>query len=264
MAGFDPRMPSEDEDFDAVLAPVRQRKPRTPSKPVPNARSEAASAPVYSAAVSEPAQPVEQAEEPVYEESAYEAPAPVVAEYVEPFNQPESLPVPQSVERHVQIDEPADAAPRAPRASKLPKIPRPHASVPMLHMIIEAVLLLAVIGLGLWTWQLYTDKKALRTQVSALETNPQIAIQKQTDDLISTVGSLITLPAGETPTIANVSDATQARKQSAFFNNAENGDKVLMYVKAGEAILYRPSTSKIILVAPLTFNSDSATTAKKP
>lgn len=28
-----------------------------------------------------------------------------------------------------------------------------------------------------------------------------------------------------------------------------------MYAKAGEAILYRPSTNKIILVAPLTFNN---------
>jgi hypothetical protein len=121
----------------------------------------------------------------------------------------------------------------------------------------EAVLVLAIVGLGLWTWQLYSDRKALRSQVTSLEANPQAAIQRQTEALIANVGSLITLPTGETPTIANVSDAEQARKQSAFFNNAVNGDKVLMYVKAGEAILYRPDSNKIILVAPLTFNTDA-------
>jgi hypothetical protein len=65
------------------------------------------------------------------------------------------------------------------------------------------------------------------------------------------------LPQGETPTVANVSDADAAKKQSAFFVDAQNGDKVLMYVKAGQAILYRPSTNKIIKVAPLTLTNST-------
>lgn len=68
------------------------------------------------------------------------------------------------------------------------------------------------------------------------------------------VGSVYQLPAGETPTIATVSDATKVRSQ-AFFKNADNGDKVLLYSKAGQAILYRPSTKKIISIAPVNLNS---------
>ena len=98
---------------------------------------------------------------------------------------------------------------------------------------------------------------SLKDQVAKLNSNPQIAIQKQTQALIAEVGRLIDLPKDEAPTVANVSDASQAKKQSAFFNNAQNGDKVLMYVKAGEAILYRPSTNKIILVTTLDSSGDT-------
>jgi uncharacterized protein HemX len=125
--------------------------------------------------------------------------------------------------------------------------------------ILEVVLVVVVIGLGLWTWNLSSDNKNLQQQVNQLNANPQVAVQKQTQSLINNVSKLMQLPTGETPTVASVSDATQAKQQSAFFDNAQNGDKVLMYVKAGEAILYRPSTNKIILVAPLTFTSNSST-----
>ncbi len=127
--------------------------------------------------------------------------------------------------------------------------------------IFEVVLVLAVIGLALWAWTLSSDRNNLKKQVGQLNSNPQVAVQKQTDDLLKHVGALIQLPKDETPTIANVSDASKAKQQSAFFANAENGDKVLMYVKAGEAILYRPSTNKIVLVAPLTFNNNAAATS---
>jgi hypothetical protein len=33
-----------------------------------------------------------------------------------------------------------------------------------------------------------------------------------------------------------------------------------MYVKAGEAVLYRPTTNKVILVAPLTLTNSTTTT----
>jgi hypothetical protein len=128
------------------------------------------------------------------------------------------------------------------------------------HIIAETVLGLLVVGLALWGWTAAADRNNLQKQLDAANSNPQALVQKQTDELIAKVAGLMTLPAGETPTVANVSDASKAKQQSAFFANAQNGDKVLMYVKAGEAILYRPSTNKIILVAPLTFNNAASTT----
>lgn len=72
----------------------------------------------------------------------------------------------------------------------------------------------------------------------------------ETASLVKKVGKLIELPISETPTIATVSDKTKLTGQQ-FFANAQNGDKVLIYSQAKKAILYRPSTNKIIEVAPI-------------
>jgi hypothetical protein len=125
----------------------------------------------------------------------------------------------------------------------------------ILRTVGEVLLVLIIVGLAMRVSSLSNDNTDLKKQVSTLNNNPQIVIQRQTDALIKRVGQLIQLPSDETPTVANVSDAEKAKQQSAFFNNAQNGDKVLMYVKAGQAILYRPSTDKIVLVAPLTFSN---------
>lgn len=128
------------------------------------------------------------------------------------------------------------------------------------HYAVEAILVIAVVLLGLQVVSAHSDTKNLQTQLKSAQVNPQALVQKQSDDLIARVSALMKLPVGETPTVAAVSDAAAAAKQSAFFANAQNGDKVLMYVKAGEAILYRPTANKIILIAPLTFNNAQATT----
>lgn len=128
------------------------------------------------------------------------------------------------------------------------------------RMAVEALLVLAVVLLGVWVWMLHSDNQDLKNQLTKVQENPQIAVEQQTKELLNDVGQLMQLPQGETPTIATVSDAAKAKKQSAFFANAQDGDKVLMYVKAGQAILYRPSNDKIVLVAPLTFsNGEKAT-----
>jgi hypothetical protein len=57
------------------------------------------------------------------------------------------------------------------------------------------------------------------------------------------------LPA-EQPTVATVSDITKLKDQ-AFFNNAKNGDKVLIFKNTKKAIIYRPSTNQIIEIAPI-------------
>mgnify|MGYP001436814035 CR=1 FL=1 len=86
--------------------------------------------------------------------------------------------------------------------------------------------------------------------------------------LIAQIGKLIELPKEE-PTIATVSDKEKLKGQS-FFQNANNGDKVLIFTKAKKAILYRPSTNKIIEVSQINLEAPSSasviapTTAKIP
>lgn len=79
---------------------------------------------------------------------------------------------------------------------------------------------------------------------------PAQAVKDAKTELIARVGQLVELPQGETPSMATVSDASKLHNQ-AFFAHAQNGDKVLVYAKAGRAILYRPSTNKVIEYSPV-------------
>lgn len=77
--------------------------------------------------------------------------------------------------------------------------------------------------------------------------------QAEANALVAKVSKLMALPADETPTIATVTDASIVKDQP-FFAQAQNGDKVLIYQKAGKAILYRESENKIIEVGAVNFN----------
>ncbi len=102
------------------------------------------------------------------------------------------------------------------------------------------VLLLVIIGGG--GYYIYTAKQNTKAPVSESET------------LVERVGKLIELSQGEEPTLATVSDVTKLKDQQ-FFSQAQNGDKVLVYQQAKKAILYRPSSNKIVNVGPIAINN---------
>lgn len=76
------------------------------------------------------------------------------------------------------------------------------------------------------------------------------AIEIELDSLVDQVGKIINLPANEQPTIATVTDLEKLNNQK-FFDQAEIGDKVLVYMQAKKAYLYRPSANKLIEAAPV-------------
>lgn len=78
-------------------------------------------------------------------------------------------------------------------------------------------------------------------------------VQAEVDSLVTEVSSLIALPSDEKPTVATITDVEKIKTQ-AFFQNAENGDKVLIYTNAKKAILYRPSAKKVIEVGAVNIN----------
>ncbi len=103
-----------------------------------------------------------------------------------------------------------------------------------------------VIGSLVWLGKGYLDAKKELKKLS----NPKESAQNETQTLITQIGRTVELPAGEAPTLATVNDATRLKNQE-FFKDAQNGDKVLIYSKAGKAILYRPSSKKTIQAAPI-------------
>jgi hypothetical protein len=80
------------------------------------------------------------------------------------------------------------------------------------------------------------------------------AAQAEVDATVAKVGKLIALPTDEKPTVATVTDASKVSSQP-FFQNAKNGDVVLIYTKAQKAILYSPSENKIVEVGAVNINN---------
>jgi len=111
------------------------------------------------------------------------------------------------------------------------------------------VVVAIVIGAGI-TYGITQYQQAHSKQSTVL------AAQAEANALLTQVGKLMELP-NETPTIATVSDVTKLKNQ-AFFSDAKNGDKVLIYVQAKKAILFRPSENKIIDVAPVNIQNTPA------
>jgi hypothetical protein len=89
-----------------------------------------------------------------------------------------------------------------------------------------------------------------------IQKNPVMAAEKEQQSIVANVSKLIELPSNEQPTIATVTDITKLKGQQ-FFQNAKNGDIVLIYSKANEAILYDPMMNKILVTGPLAINQTS-------
>jgi hypothetical protein len=92
-----------------------------------------------------------------------------------------------------------------------------------------------------------------RSQLSELS-NPKTAAQGETKKIVSKVSKLAVLPQGETPTLATVNDVTKLKNQS-FFQDAQNGDKLLIYTHSGRAVLYRPSADKVVAYSIVNLNN---------
>lgn len=107
------------------------------------------------------------------------------------------------------------------------------------------------------------QSRQLQKQLEELQKNPQQTNQQEVQQLTEKVGAIVALPEGEAPTVATIRDKEKLA-DVPFFAQAQNDDKVLIYVNARKAYLYRPSTQKLIEVATvnLTPRSDQSFAAK--
>ncbi len=76
-------------------------------------------------------------------------------------------------------------------------------------------------------------------------TSPEAVVRREVAKWVGIIGRGVDLPKGEIPTLATVTNKDRLDQQ-AFFQKAENGDKMLIYSQSGIVILYRPSLRKVI------------------
>ena len=124
----------------------------------------------------------------------------------------------------------------------------------LIIIIAFGILLIAAIGFAIYFYIQYQQTQIQLNR--STQSNEQAA-------LINEVGKLIVLPSNEQPEIATVSDINKLKGQS-FFINARNGDKVLIYSKAQEAILYDPVANKIVAVGPIALTQVTPTESVTP
>lgn len=112
-----------------------------------------------------------------------------------------------------------------------------------IKILTTGLLIIASLGAALFFYNKYQN---LKKTIS----DPAIVAKSEVKDLVAKIGKLIELPGDELPTVATVSDKEKLKAQP-FFAKVQNGDKVLIYTKAKKAILYRPSTNRIVEVGPV-------------
>lgn len=115
------------------------------------------------------------------------------------------------------------------------------------------MLVLALLaGLGFFVYKYDQQRKANEQAKADIErlSNPEESAKDAEDKLIEEVKKVAVVPDDERPTIANVTDASQLKSQP-LFASIENGDKVLLYVKARRQVIYRPSTKQVITIVTL-------------
>ncbi len=100
------------------------------------------------------------------------------------------------------------------------------------------IVLVAIALLAIYFFLQYQNAQRLLT-------NPAAATALQNKLLVEKVGKLVDLPKDETPQVLDVTDKYKLLNQP-FFAKTQNGDKVLLYQNNRTAVLYRPSTNKIV------------------
>lgn len=95
---------------------------------------------------------------------------------------------------------------------------------------------------------------------------------EQAKSILDKIREITQLPNDEVPEIVTIFDITKSGGQ-AFFAKGKNGDKLVIYKKAGLAILYDPIENQIVQMGPLILptptipyypnSSESASTVRK-
>jgi hypothetical protein len=118
-------------------------------------------------------------------------------------------------------------------------------------LVIAAIIFAAVVAAAVYFFLQYNTLKA----------NPDTVAVEKTERLTKEVSAIYS-PPDETPTIAEISDKEKLKDQQ-FFDNAENGDYLLIYPNAKQALIYRESAKKLVNVGPISIADENAGAKKE-
>ena len=120
---------------------------------------------------------------------------------------------------------------------------------PPVTVILTVIFIIVIILFSLW---FFTNKN--KSEVEIVENVDTVTEEdsNSVDLLIEEVNKIILLPE-EKPAVATIKDIVVLKEQQEFFNNAENGDRLLIY--KDRALIYREAEKKIINIGSVNFNS---------
>ncbi|HWB39178.1 MAG TPA: hypothetical protein VG604_02940 [Candidatus Saccharimonadales bacterium] len=130
--------------------------------------------------------------------------------------------------------------------NQAPKKTKRQLKVPSIQLPWAIVIVLVLFSA--FMYQQYHEAKTKSQASSSAEVN------RQANNTISKVQKLAAVPTNEVPTVAPIKDLSKLKSQS-FFAHAKVGDVVLVYGKAKEAVLYRPSTNQIVTISNVSVDS---------
>ena len=113
------------------------------------------------------------------------------------------------------------------------------------------VILAGLIWLGFSYYQAQSKLKALSDPQQRLEME-----QAEVQNILKRVSRHILVPEGEEPTVATINDVARLAADQPFYEDAVNGDKVLVFVKNKVAIIYSPKRDIIVNMGPIVLNED--------
>jgi hypothetical protein len=168
---------------------------------------------------------------------------------------PEPIVVPLPVHQPVPVySEPTDVAERA--YSPAPPSEVSAMTIPTQGIFLSKKTVMWSIGFLLIAAGLLVAYSNRERPVSPSGTLGTSQTPTEAEGYYQEISKYVEVPANETPTVLNVSDAEAVKKDNAALSDIKNGDKLLFFTKSRKLVVYRPSSKKVVaavsLAAPTT------------
>ena len=83
-----------------------------------------------------------------------------------------------------------------------------------------------------------------------INTRPRASGDAEEKKMAESVARHVLLPTAETPALATVTDPAKL-KNNKFLSQAQKGDKILIYARWKQAVIYRPSADRVVDIGPV-------------